>query len=89
MSLPRSARTGNKRPMNIQHGYQPTFRNQPPTVALCADSLPDSSRPQALGLLQALPAAGNFIAGGLAVALGYRASMDPQNGEAWRPLPEG
>ena len=32
-------------------------------VALCADSLPDGSRPRALGLFQALSAVGNMIAG--------------------------
>lgn len=50
-------------------------------VALCADSLPDSSRPHALGLLQALSAVGNIMAGITAVALGYWAG-----GGAWRTL---
>jgi MFS family permease len=50
-------------------------------VALCADSLPDSSRPSALGLLQALSAVGNIIAGVTAVILGYLGSEG-----AWRSL---
>jgi MFS family permease len=50
-------------------------------VALCADSLPDSSRPHALGLLQALSAVGNILAGATAVALGYWGG-----GGAWRML---
>src|SRR5579862_484938 len=39
-------------------------------VALCADSLPDSSRPHALGVLQALSGVGNIMAGITAVVLG-------------------
>lgn len=38
-------------------------------VALCADSLPDAARPHALGLLQALSALGNILAGLTAVFL--------------------
>lgn len=40
-------------------------------VALCADSLPDAARPHALGLLQALSAVGNMVAGLFGVLLGY------------------
>src|ERR1700678_1979754 len=40
-------------------------------VALCADSLPDSSRPHALGLLQALSAVGNIAGVVMAMGLGY------------------
>lgn len=36
-------------------------------VALCADSLPDAARPHALGMLQALSAVGNILAGLTAV----------------------
>jgi len=55
-------------------------------VALCADSLPDLARPHALGLLQALSAVGNMIAGVMAVILGYRQVLDPQRGQAWQFL---
>jgi MFS family permease len=55
-------------------------------VALCADSLPDRSRPPALGLLQALSAVGNMIAGCTALVLGYRKLMNPGSGDAWRSL---
>jgi MFS family permease len=55
-------------------------------VALCADSLPDLARPSALGLLQALSAVGNMIAGITAVLLGYRQALDPQSGQAWKFL---
>ncbi|HUD81907.1 MAG TPA: MFS transporter [Candidatus Saccharimonadales bacterium] len=55
-------------------------------VALCADGLPDRSRPPALGLLQALSAMGNMIAGAAAVALGYRKLIHPDSGDAWRWL---
>jgi len=55
-------------------------------VALCADSLPDLARPHALGLLQALSAVGNMIAGITAVILGYRQALDPQSGQAWKFL---
>ncbi|MFO1485433.1 MAG: MFS transporter [Verrucomicrobiaceae bacterium] len=43
-------------------------------VALVADALPDTARPKALGLLQALSAVGNVTAGLCAMAL---ASVDP------------
>jgi MFS family permease len=55
-------------------------------VALCADSLPDLARPRALGLLQALSAVGNMIAGIMAVILGYRQIVEPQSGQAWKSL---
>ena len=55
-------------------------------VALCADSLPDLARPRALGLLQALSAVGNIIAGLTAVILGYRQALDPRGGQAWKSL---
>jgi MFS family permease len=55
-------------------------------VALCADALPDGSRPSALGLLQALSAVGNMVAGGAAVALGYRKLISPNSGDPWRWL---
>ena len=51
-------------------------------VALCADSLPDDSRPRALGLLQALSAVGNIFAGVAAVILGWLGHAG-----AWRLLP--
>jgi MFS family permease len=40
-------------------------------VALVADSLPDRSRPHALGLLQSLSAVGNITAGLIAVLVGW------------------
>jgi MFS family permease len=55
-------------------------------VALCADSLPDEARPRALGLLQALSAVGNIIAGIAAVCLGYWALLDPAAASGWRSL---
>src|ERR1700678_3362067 len=55
-------------------------------VALCADSLPDLARPHALGLLQALSAVGNIIAGSSAVILGYRQVLYPQSSPAWKLL---
>jgi MFS family permease len=55
-------------------------------VTLCADSLPDVARPRALGLLQALSAVGNMIAGLGAVFLGYRAAMNPTATSGWRAL---
>src|SRR5277367_463978 len=48
-------------------------------VAICADALPDLARPHALGLLQALSAVGNMIAGTTAVILGYRQVLNPQS----------
>ena len=55
-------------------------------VALCADSLPDLARPRALGMLQALSAVGNIIAGIMAVILGYRQFLNPQSAQAWKSL---
>jgi MFS family permease len=55
-------------------------------VALCADSLPDLARPHALGLLQALSAVGNMIAGATAVVLGYRQVLHPESSPAWKLL---
>jgi MFS family permease len=55
-------------------------------VALCADALPDLARPHALGLLQALSAVGNIIAGSTAVVLGYRQALNPQSSPAWKLL---
>ncbi len=55
-------------------------------VALCAEALPDRARPPALGLLQALSALGNIVAGLGAVLLGYRQFLDPQSAPAWRSL---
>ena len=55
-------------------------------VALCADSLPDLARPRALGLLQALSAFGNMLAGLAAIVLGYRQALNPQSGQAWKSL---
>lgn len=54
-------------------------------VALCADSLPDTARPHALGLLQALSAFGNIIAGMAAVAFGYFTVVNP-TAKAWPML---
>jgi MFS family permease len=55
-------------------------------VALCADSLPDAARPHALGLLQALSAVGNIIAGGMAVGLGYLEATSSNTFSGWRYL---
>src|SRR5438477_10404983 len=41
------------------------------SVALIADSLPDTARPHALGLLQALSALGNITAGSIAIFVGW------------------
>jgi MFS family permease len=45
-------------------------------VALVADSLPDAARPGALGLLQALSAIGNIIAGLISMYLGHLGSKE-------------
>src|SRR5688572_4697935 len=50
-------------------------------VALVADALPDSARPKALGMLQALSAVGNVTAGLCAMSL---ASVDPM--DSWKYL---
>jgi MFS family permease len=54
-------------------------------VALCADSLPDKARPQALGLFQSLSAFGNIAAGIAAVGLGYYTVLNPE-ANGWRSL---
>jgi MFS family permease len=54
-------------------------------VALCADSLPDKARPNALGLLQALSAFGNIAGGLIAIFLGYRLARHP-GASGWRSL---
>jgi MFS family permease len=54
-------------------------------VALCADSLPDAARPQALGLFQALSAFGNIAAGIAAMCLGYFTALHP-NANGWSSL---
>jgi len=54
-------------------------------VALCADSLPEAARPHALGLLQALSAVGNMIAGAMGVVLGYW-EMAGRANNGWRIL---
>jgi len=55
-------------------------------VALCADSLPDKARPHALGLLQALSALGNVVAGITAVCLGLNAANSASAPSSWRSL---
>lgn len=54
-------------------------------VALCADSLPDSARTPALGLLQALSALGNITAGLAAICLGNIMLQNPDF-SGWRAL---
>jgi MFS family permease len=54
------------------------------SVALVADSLPDSARPHALGLLQALSAVGNVTAGSIAVLVGWLETSRIAPGSAWR-----
>ena len=53
-------------------------------VALIADSLPDRSRPHALGLLQSLSAVGNVTAGAIAIFVGYLETTSIKPGSAWR-----
>jgi MFS family permease len=55
-------------------------------VALLADALPDRPRPQALGLLQALSAAGNISAGLIAILVGWLEIGAFQPGSAWKYL---
>jgi MFS family permease len=55
-------------------------------VALIADSLPDRSRPHALGLLQSLSAVGNVTAGLIAIFVGYLETTAIKPGGAWRYL---
>ncbi len=54
------------------------------SVALVADSLPDSARPHALGLLQALSAVGNITAGSIGVLVGWLETFRITPGSAWR-----
>jgi MFS family permease len=56
------------------------------SVALLADSLPDRSRPHALGLLQSLSAVGNITAGLIAILVGYLETTTIKPGSAWRYL---
>src|SRR4029077_10635174 len=53
-------------------------------VALVADSLPDSARPNALGVLQALSAVGNVTAGLVGLLVGYLETTHIKPGSAWR-----
>lgn len=53
-------------------------------VALVADSLPDRSRPGALGTLQALSAVGNITAGCISILLGQKEGVWFKAGEAWK-----
>src|ERR1043166_1830728 len=53
-------------------------------VALIADSLPDRSRPGALGTLQALSAVGNITAGLISILLGQVEGNWFKSGEAWK-----
>jgi MFS family permease len=55
-------------------------------VALVADSLPDRSRPQALGVFQAMSAIGNIAAGVLAIVVGYFQMSSTDPGSEWRYL---
>ena len=54
------------------------------SVALVADSLPERSRTGALGLLQALSAAGNITAGCVAIVLGNLEGTTIAAGMAWK-----
>ena len=54
------------------------------SVALVADSLPDSARPHALGLLQALSAVGNVAAGLIGIMVGWLETFRIEPGGAWR-----
>jgi MFS family permease len=53
-------------------------------VALVADALPDTPRPHALGLLQALSAVGNVTAGLIGVFVGWLETFKIMPGSAWR-----
>ncbi|MCA9190609.1 MAG: MFS transporter [Planctomycetales bacterium] len=58
-------------------------------VALIADTLPDSARPGALGMLQALSAVGNISAGLVSMLLGQLITSHAELPEgAWRVTPE-
>ena len=52
-------------------------------VALVADALPDAARPHALGLLQALSAVGNVLAGIIAITIGWLETWKIAPGSAW------
>src|SRR5580765_1280605 len=54
------------------------------SVALIADSLPDTARPHALGTLQALSALGNITAGSIAIFVGWLETFKIVPGSAWR-----
>ena len=56
------------------------------SVALVADSLPDSARPHALGLLQALSAVGNVTAGSIAIFVGWLETWKITPGSAWSKM---
>ena len=53
-------------------------------VALVADALPDTARPHALGLLQALSAVGNVMAASIAITLGFLELSRVPLGSAWK-----
>ena len=53
-------------------------------VALIADSLPERSRPGALGSLQALSAVGNITAGAVSMTLGHLEGTTFAAGTAWK-----
>jgi len=53
-------------------------------VALVADALPDTARPHALGLLQALSAVGNVMAATIAITLGFLELSKVPVGSAWK-----
>jgi MFS family permease len=55
-------------------------------VALVADTVPDKSRPRALGLLQSLSAVGNITAGLLAMLIGWLETHKLEPGSSWRYL---
>jgi MFS family permease len=54
-------------------------------VSLVAEVMPDRARPGALGLLQALSAAGNMLAAVIGIALA-RLEMSGAIGNSWRPM---
>jgi len=54
------------------------------SVALVADSLPESVRTNTLGLLQALSAVGNITAGSIAIVLGNLEGTSIPAGQSWK-----
>lgn len=56
------------------------------SVALVADALPDAARPHALGLLQALSAVGNVMAGTIAITVGWLETWKIAPGSAWSKM---